>query len=319
VSFTDPLVLLGLLAVPLLVWWYAGQQRRRGAAASVFAAPQLIESVAPRRPRWRRHVPMLVLAVALSALVIAAAGPQRSVAEPITNGAVMLVDDTSGSMQATDVAPSRLRAALRAARRFVSQVPSAVQVGLLEFARTPTVVQSPTSDHAATLTALERVPRTSGGTAVGVALTTAVHELQSLPKIGGKLPPGSIVLISDGASNVGVSPLAVARQARAQRIPIYTISVGTPNGTIAVAHGSQTSVAPVPVSREQLVQIARLSGGEAFTAADTAGVRAAYQRLAARLGTRHVNQEITTSFVGLALGLLALASGVTLHWFGRLV
>ncbi len=318
-SFASPLVLLGLLAIPVLAWWYAGQQRQRAAAASAFVAPKLTASVAPRRPRGRRHVPMLVFALALCALIIAAARPQRGVAKPVTNGAVMLMDDTSGSMQATDVAPSRLRAGLRAARRFVSEVPSTVQVGLLEFARTPTVLQSPTTNHAATQTALQRVPRTSGGTAVGVALTTAIHELQSLPKVGGKLPPGSIVLISDGASNVGVSPLDVARQARARHIPVYTISVGTPSGTIAITRGSRTSTVPVPVSRAQLVQIASLSGGQAFTASDTAGVRVAYQRLAARLGTKHVKEEITTSFAGLALALLVLGSVLTLRWFGRLV
>ncbi len=318
-SFVSPFMLLGLLALPVLAWWYAGQQRQRADAASAFVAPKLTDSVAPRRPRGRRHVPMLLFALALSALIIAAARPQRSVAKPVTNGAVMLMGDTSGSMQATDVAPSRLRAGLRAARRFVSEVPGTVQVGLLEFARTPTVLQSPTVNHAATLSALQRVPRTTGGTAVGVALTTAIHELQSLPKVGGKLPPGSIVLISDGGSDVGISPLAVARQAAAQHIAIYTISVGTPNGTMRITRGSHTATVPVPVSHEQLAHIARLSGGQAFTASDTAGVRAAYQRLAARLGKKTVKEEITTSFAGIALALLALGSVLTLRWFGRLV
>jgi Ca-activated chloride channel family protein len=280
---------------------------------------RLTESVAPRRPRWRRHAPMLAFALALVALTVAGARPQRSIAKPLGNGAVMLANDTSSSMQAADVAPSRLRAALRAARRFVADVPSAVQVGLLEFARTPTVLQSPTSNHAQTADALSRVPRTSGGTAVGVALTTAIHELKSVPRVAGELPPGAIVLISDGASNVGISPLDVARQARAQHIPVYTISVGTPSGTIGIARGSKTMTTPVPVSREQLAQIASLSGGKAFIASDTAGVSAAYQRLAARLGTKHVNQEITASFAGIALMLLALGSVLTLRWFGRLV
>lgn len=315
-SFANPLVLLGLLAIPLIAWWYAGQQRGRARAAAAFVAPRLSASVAPRRPRWRRHVPMLAFALALVALIIAGARPQRSVAKPVTDGAVMLADDTSSSMQATDVAPSRLRAALRAARRFVAQVPSTVQVGLLEFARTPTVVQSPTGNHALTTDALSRLPRTSGGTAVGVALTTAINELKGVPRVAGKLPPGAIVLISDGASNVGISPLDVARQARADHIPVYTISVGTPSATIAGAHGSR---APVPVDRGQLAQIASLSGGKAFAASDTAGVSAAYQGLAARLGKKHVKQEITTSFAGIALALLVLGSVLTLRWFGRLV
>ena len=318
-SFANPVVLVGLLAIPLLVRWYAGRQRRRAQAASAFASPHLTESVAPRRPRWRRHVPMLAFGLALVVLIVAAARPERSVAKPTTDGAVMLANDISSSMQATDVTPSRLSAARRAAKRFLSEVPSAVQVGLLEFSWTPTVLQSPTSDHALTKAALAQVPRTGGGTAVGEAILTGTRELRSVPRIGGKLPPGAIVLISDGASNVGVSPLTVARQAAAWHIPVYTVSVGTPGGAIRIKRGSQTVTAPVPVDRGQLAEIARLSGGRTFTAADAAGVRAAYDRLAARLGKKQVKEEITASFAGLGLALLLLGSVLTLRWFGRLV
>jgi Ca-activated chloride channel family protein len=319
VSFGNPVLLIGLLAIPLLVRWYVGRQRRRAQAASAFVSPQLTESVAPRRPRWRRHVPMLAFVLALAVLIVAAARPQRSVAKASTSGAVMLVDDVSSSMQATDVAPSRLGAAQRAAKRFLSEVPSAVQVGLVEFTWSARVLQSPTSDHRLTEAALAQVPRTSGGTAVGEAILTGAGELRSVPRIGGKLPPGAIVLISDGASNVGVSPLTVARQAAAWHIPIYTVSVGTPSGTIQVKRGSQSVTAPVPVDRGQLAEIARLSGGRAFPAADAAGVSAAYEHLATRLGTKRVSEEITTSFAGLGLALLLVGSALTLRWFGRLV
>jgi Ca-activated chloride channel family protein len=262
---------------------------------------------------------MLAFVLAVAVLIIAAARPARSVAKPTTEGAVMLADDISSSMQATDVAPSRLRAAQRAAERFLSEVPSAVRVGLVEFSYSPTVLQAPTSDHALAKAALARVPRTSGGTAVGEAILSAASQLRSIPKIGGKLPPGAIVLISDGASNVGVSPLTVARQAAAWHIPIYTVSVGTASGTIQMTRGSQSVTTPVPVDRGQLAEIARLSGGRAFTAADAAGVRAAYDRLAARLGKKQVKEEITASFAGLGLVLLLLGSGLTLRWFGRLI
>jgi len=318
VSFANPLVLLGLLAIPLLVKWYASQQRRRSLAASKFVAPALSPSVAPERPRWRRHLPMLVLLVALAILIVAAARPQRSVAKPVTDGAIMLADDVSSSMQATDVAPSRLRASQRAARRLLSGVPSTVQVGLLAFARTPTVLQTPTTNHALTATALGQMPQTSGGTAVGEAIQTGLRQLQRVPKVGGKRPPGAIVLISDGASNVGVGPLTAARQARAQHVPIFTISVGTPSGTIQIRRGSRTVTTPVPVSREQLTQIASTAGGRTFKASDAAGVSAAYARLAAHLGHKQVKQEITTSFAGGALVLLLVGGALSLRWFGRL-
>ena len=317
-SFANPLILLGLLAIPLLVRWYAGQQRRRKLMASKFAAPALTESVAPHHPRWRRHLPMLVLLIALAILIVAAARPQRSVAKPVTDGAIMLADDVSSSMQATDVAPSRLRASQRAARHFLAGVPSTVQVGLLAFARTPTVLQSPTTNHALTATALRQLPQTTGGTAVGQAIQTGLHELAAVPKVAGKRPPGAIVLISDGASNVGVGPLSAARQAAAQHIPIFTISIGTPRGTIPIKQGSRTITAPVPVSGAQLAQIAAASKGQTFRASDAAGVNAAYAHLAAHLGRKQVKQEITTSLAGGALVLLLIGGALSLRWFGRL-
>jgi Ca-activated chloride channel homolog len=317
-SFAAPLVLLALPAIPLLIIWYYGQQRRRAVVASAFVAPALTASVAPRRPRWRRHVPMLVIAIALAVLIGAAARPQRSVAVPITNGAIMLANDVSGSMNATDVAPSRLGAAENAAKRFISKVPSTVQVGLIEFARTPTLLQSPTTDHALTDAAFTEL-KTSGGTAVGVTILTAVNELRSLPPIHGKRPPGAIVLISDGASNVGADPIAAAREARADHIPIYTVAVGTSHGVIEFKRGSRTVVAPVPVSPQQLGQIAQASGGRAFSASDAAGLSAVYTHLAAQLGRKHVKHEITATFAGGGLVLLLLGSALSLHWFGRLV
>ena len=133
---------------------------------------------------------MALFALALAALIVAVARPQRSVAKPVTNGAVMLADDTSSSMQATDVSPSRLQAALGAARRFLGDVPNTVQVGLLEFARTPTVLESPTTNHALTGSALSRAPRTSGGTAVGQALITAVGERGTCRRCRASSRPG---------------------------------------------------------------------------------------------------------------------------------
>ncbi|HEY1591572.1 MAG TPA: VWA domain-containing protein [Solirubrobacteraceae bacterium] len=322
-SFADPLVLLALLALPLLVKWYTSEQRRRTRAASAFVAPALTQSVTPSRPRWRRHAPMLVLLIALAVLIFAAARPQRSVAKPVTDGAIVLANDVSSSMQATDVAPTRLRAAERAARQFLAGVPGTVQVGVLAFARTPAVLQSPTTNHVQTANALAHLPQTRGGTAVGLALQAALHELGNVPRVAGKRPPGAIVLISDGASNVGPGPIAVARQAASKHIPIFTVSIGTPKGTIQIKKGvtasSPTVTAPVPVSGEQLAQIAAVSKGKAFKASDAAGVNEAYAHLAAHLGHKQVKQEITTSFAGVALALLVLGGALSLRWFGRLV
>jgi len=317
-SFAAPFVLLALLAIPLLIVWYESQQHRRTAAAAAFVAPALTASVAPRRPRWRRHAPMLAFAVALVVLIVAAARPQRSVAVPITNGAIMLVNDVSNSMNATDVTPSRRGAAQRAAARFMARVPSAVQVGLVEFARKPVLVQSPTTNHALTLSALGTVP-SSGGTAMGEAIATALHALTTVPRVAGRRPPGAIVLISDGGSNEAPDPRAEARQAAVLRIPIYTVAVGTANGTIPIRRGTQTVISPVPVDPQELAQIAAISRGRAFTAADATRLSAVYTHLAAQLGHKHVEREMTASFAGGGLVLLLLGSALSLRWFGRLI
>lgn len=318
-SFSSPFVLIGLIAVPLLALWYLGLQRRRRDVAAAFAAPALTESVAPRRPGWRRHAPMLVVAIAIALLIAAAARPQRTVAVAVNSAAIMLVNDISSSMSATDVSPSRLGAAKRAATKFVTGVPGSVEVGLEEFARRPVLLQSPTTDHAVTTGAIAGLRAGGGGTAVGDAINTALHVLTNLPKRNGKRPPGAIVLLSDGTSNVGSAPLAAARQAKADHIAIYTISLGTPAGTIPIKHGHRTVTTPVPVSSQELQQIAQAAGGRFSTAADSAKANAVYAHLAVQLGHKKVKREITADVAGGGLVLLLVGGGLTLLWFGRLI
>jgi Ca-activated chloride channel family protein len=319
VSFSSPLVLVALVAIPVLITWYSGQQRRRSKAAEAFVTPALTLSVAPRRPGWRRHAPLLVFTVAIAVLIVAAARPQRTVAVPVDSAAIMLENDISSSMTATDVRPSRLTAAKHAATRFVAGVPGAVLVGQIEFARRPTLLQSPTTDHSFTQAAIAALRPGGGGTAIGEAITTALHVLTALPAKGGKRPPGAIVLLSDGASNVGPGPLAAAREAKADHIPVYTIALGTPHGTIPIKRGTTTVNAPVPVSSQELAQIAAASGGRAYSAADSAHASAVYAHLATRLGHKKVKRELTAGFVGGGLVLLLVGSGLSLLWFGRLV
>ena len=318
-SFSSPVVLVGLIAVPLLALWYAGQQRRRRDVAAAFAAPALTESVAPRRPGWRRHAPMLVFAIAAAVLIAAAARPQRTVAVPVNSAAIMLANDISDSMSATDVSPSRLGAAQKAATRFVSGVPGSVKVGLIQFARRPVTVQSPTTDHTLAKGAIAGLRPGGGGTAIGEAITSALHTLTTLPKQGGKRVPSAIVLLSDGSSNVGPGPVAAAQQAKSDHIPIYTISLGTSHGTIPVKKHGQTVNAPVPVSSQELAQIAQASGGKAYTAADSAKANAVYSHLAVQLGHKKVKRELTADVAGGGLVLLLAGAALSLLWFRRLI
>jgi Ca-activated chloride channel family protein len=317
-TFLHPLTLLALVAIPVLIWWYAGQQRRRAEAASAFAAPALAASVAPSRPRWRRHVPMLVFALALAVLILAAARPQRVVAVPVNTASIILANDTSGSMAATDVAPSRLVAARRAAASFIDSVPSSVRVGLVEFNSKVTVLQSPTTDRSLVRAALGQL-KVTGGTAIGDAIRTSLRLATGAKRPGVKQPPTAIVLLSDGSNDVGSDPLSAARLAASEHIPIYTVVLGTQGGTVTQKRGTGTVKVPVPPDPQQLAQIASLSHGQSFTATDAKGLDTVYKRLGAQLGHKKVRHEITAGFAGGGLVLLLLGSVGSLAWFGRLV
>jgi Ca-activated chloride channel homolog len=318
VSFAAPLVLLALIALPLLAAWYLFEQHNRRTAAAAFTAPRLQRSVAPHRPRWRRHVPLLSFALALALLVLAAARPQRTVAVPIRHASIMLATDISGSMLARDVLPTRLIAAKRAARAFLDRVPRRVSVGVLAFNQQAQVLQSPTRDRTAARAAIDRLA-VSGGTATGEAIAAALGALRGGTAPAARRAPAAIVLISDGASTRGRDPLEVAREARRLHVPIYTVALGTPQGTIEVpgANGAMRTV-HVPPDPQSLAAIAELSGGRSFTAADASGLSTVYERLGSQLGHRHVKRQVTSAFAGGAIVLLLVGAGSSLRWFGRL-
>jgi Ca-activated chloride channel family protein len=319
VSFAAPLVLLALLALPLLGGWYVLQQRNRRAAAAAFAAPALQPSVAPRRPGWRRHLPMLAFGLALAILVLAAARPQRSVAVPVAHASIMLATDVSGSMLATDVQPNRLIAAKRAARAFLGRVPASVDVGVLEFNTRASVLQSPTRSRGNVRTAIDRMA-VSGGTATGEAIAAAVGALRSTGTVDGRRPPAAIVLISDGSSDFGRDPVEAARAAQRLGISVYTVALGTDQGTIQVTdRAGRVRTVHVPPDPGSLAAIAAASGGQTFAAEDAAGLSAVYQRLGSRLGHRHAQRQVTAAFAAGGLVLLLAGAGMSLRWFGRLI
>jgi Ca-activated chloride channel homolog len=321
VSFAAPLVLVLLLAIPVLVFLYGAHQRDRHRAAAAFAAPALTASVAPNRPRWRSHVPMLAFLLALAILILAAARPQKTIAVPVERASIMLVTDVSGSMQATDVRPTRLSAARAAAKRFVAKVPKTVNVGVMALSSKPRVLASPTRDRLAINAALDQLTA-RGGTGTGEAIEAATKILRTQPGVNGKRPPSAIVLISDGSSTGKVDPVAAAQAARKLRIPIYTVALGTAQGTITVPRpGDQggTETRPVPPDPQSLAEVARASGGKAFTAADAGKLTDVYKNLGSLLGTKPAKREITAGFAGGGLALLLLGAAMSLRWFGRLI
>jgi Ca-activated chloride channel family protein len=294
-------------------------ERNRRAAAAAFASPALQPSVAPSRPGWRRHAPIVAYAVALALLILALAKPQTTVAVDVEQASIMLVTDYSGSMQATDVAPSRLLAARAAAYRFLDKVPKGIRVGAVAFNQQPRTLQSPTTDRDAVRRALASL-QPSGGTATGEALDAAITSLQSQVDPIGQRVPSAIILLSDGKQTKGRSSTDIAQRAKELGIPIYTVSLGTASGTIDVQTKSgATETRPVPPDPETLKQIAAITGGQAYTADDADKVTTAYEKLGSALGKRKEHREITAGFAGGALVLILAGGLLSLFWFRRLV
>jgi Ca-activated chloride channel family protein len=314
-SFGQPLFLLALLLIPLAVVAYVRHEGARRAASAAFVMPALQASVAPRTPGWRRHVPLLAYALALTILILALAKPQATVAVAVERASIMLTTDYSGSMQATDVPPSRLRAARAAAERFLTQVPDSVRVGLVAFNHAATLAETPSTDRAA-LNAL----RPSGGTATGEALALSLGVLARQTDEEGRRVPSAIILLSDGTSVRGRPPTQLAQRAKDLKIPIYTVTLGTQAGTIQVPRANGTTATrAVPPDPIESSEVARIAGGRAYTADTAKDLSAVYDSLGSRIGYRDEKREITAAFSGGALALLAGGALLSLHWFRRLV
>jgi Ca-activated chloride channel family protein len=237
----------------------------------------------------------------------------------VERAAVMLATDVSGSMTATDIRPSRLAAAKRAAGEFTDEVPERVNVGVLAFNSTPQVLQSPTRDRDAVKAAIDGM-QPSGGTATGEAIATATASLRPAQAQRQRRRPAAILLLSDGKSTSGRDAVAAAREAARMKVPVYTVVLGTDQGTITItrADGS-TATRQVPPDRNSLEQIARASGGKAYTARSTAQLEEIYQSLGSQLGREKRKREVTSAVTGGGLVLMLVGVAMSLRWFGRVI
>jgi Ca-activated chloride channel family protein len=262
----------------------------------------------PRAAGWRRHVPVVGGLTAAALLLTALAHPQATVAVPVQHARVVVMTDRSGSMLATDVKPNRLTAARTAAQSFLDSVPDGVRVGAIAFNQTPTVLASPTSDHAAVREAIAGI-RVAGTTATGDALAAALKLLH------GDKSPAAIVLLSDGKSVRGQDLFAVARQAKAAKVPVYTVALGTPSGTITTKDGT-VKVPPDPAAMRQVAQI---TGGQAFAISDAQKLRTVYEKLGSKLAKEDRKQDVAYVFAGGALLVLLAGALTSLAITGRIV
>jgi Ca-activated chloride channel family protein len=344
VTFERPFLLLTLLLVPLAVALYALAERRRMRYAIRFTNVDVLAGVVRGRI-WRQYVPPVLFLLALAALCVGMARPQRTALVAKDRATVILVVDVSRSMEAKDVKPSRIGAATAAVRTFLDKVPDRLQVGLIAFAGDPAVAAPPTTDHSLVreaLNTLEWYP-SFGGTAIGDALAEAVRIGQeavgggngNLASVTTAAPTNrthglvSILLLSDGAQTRGqLLPLEGADRAKAAGIPVYTVALGTPNGTLQFGFQrppqgfpggfGQGRRVPVPPDPDTLRAIANDTGGQFFAARDAKSLQSAYSKLGSRLGRKPGKTEITYGFLAAAAGLLIAAGLLSAAWSPRL-
>jgi Ca-activated chloride channel family protein len=321
VSFEEPWRLAFLIAPVALLLAYLLAQRARRKYALRFTSVDLLASVAPRRPGWQRHVSAVLMLAAVAALVFGFARPTGTKKVARQRGTIMLAIDTSGSMAATDVTPSRLVAAQAAARQFIQGLPSGLKIGLLSFDTQARVLAVPTTDHAPVLAAVNALT-IGGGTATGLAINEALRAVAALPAgADGQKAPAAIVLMSDGSPTIGdgiQSPEATTEQAtaaaKAAKVPIDTIAFGTSSGTVTI----QGESVPVPADPATMKAIASGSGGKSFTATSGSELKAVYSQIRKVVGFDSVKTDLTEWFTGLGLLLAVLTAGAALWWMQRI-
>ena len=318
--FESPWLLLFLLVVPAAVLFVLWVERRRARYAVSFTNIGVLASVAQsRRSTWRRWTPLALFALALAFAGTALGRPTAEVSTASSRATVVLLVDVSGSMRAQDVKPTRLGAAQAAMFTFLDHVPSHVRVGLVAFSNTPQLLVPPTTDRSIMREGVDLLEPESG-TAIGDGLQDAVNT--ALNSVGHHAPrgknghiPAAIVLLSDGAQTRGVlAPLQGAQLAKDAGIPIYTIALGTKNGTLSdngFGFGFGGGHFPVPPDPATLRAIAQVAGGLAFQAHSAAKVQDAYKRLSNSVVVHQKRREISSWFAGVAafflLGSLAAA------------
>lgn len=310
-GFEHPWWFLFLIVVVGLVGLYLVVQVARQKRMLRFTNMELLESVAPERPSRWRHLPAILLVASLLLFTIAMAGPTHDVRIPRNRAVVMLVIDVSQSMRATDVDPNRLAAAQEAAKDFAGELTPGINLGLISYAGTATVLVSPTTNREATKAAIGKL-QLADRTATGEGIFTALQAIATVGAViggGDEPPPARIVLMSDGKETVPSNPnnpkgaFTAARSARDQGVPISTISFGTPYGYVEINDQRQ----PVPVDDDMLRKIADLSGGTAYNASSLAELKQVYTTLQQQIGYETIKGDASVGWLRLGSLVLAVA------------
>ncbi len=343
--FEWPVLLWGLLLVPVLALAYIAMERRRRAVA--LAVARWSTNAHAMIPRARRILPPVLYLIALTLLIAAMARPVAVVSLPSLRDVIILAIDVSNSMRADDVAPTRLAVAQKAARDFIEEQPATTQIGVVAFAETALAVQRPTTSREELLEAIDRL-EPQAGTAVGEAILVSLQALypkeifevkspaekereaeeddigsssQPRPAPPPKVPPGSeksaaIVLLSDGAVTAGPSPMEAAQLAADRGVRVYTVGLGTKAGAVVRLDGISMRV---QLDEEMLKKIADVTLARSFMADNAEDLRAIYRDVSTRLVAEKRETEVSAAFVAVAASLALLAAGLSVLWFNRIL
>lgn len=318
-GFTSPLWFLLLVVVAALAVGYVWMQRRRRRQVLRFANLAMLERVAPKRQGWYRHLPVGLLLGALVLFTIALAGPTAEQKVPRNRATVMLVIDVSLSMRATDIEPTRIAAAQREAKRFARDLTPGVNLGLVSFAGSATVLVSPTTERVSVMRAIDNL-KLAEATGTGEAIFAALSSIEAfgavVPDVQGP-PPARIVLLTDGKQTVPTPDgddsrggFTAARAAAAAKVPISAISFGTAYGQVEINGERQ----PVPADDDSIRRIADLSGGQFYDAASAGQLSDVVSTLGEQIGyeTKRTDASKPWLIAGTLASIVAAAGAMAI-------
>jgi Ca-activated chloride channel family protein len=341
VTFVWPTMLWLLALLPALVGLYVWVLKRKRKTTVRLASVSIAKLAAGKGPGWRRHVPPLLMLLALAALLLSVARPTATLTLPLSERTIMLAMDVSGSMRAEDVKPNRLVASQEAAKAFVNNLPHEVRVGVVAFAGTAAVVQAPTDSREDVLKAIDRFQLQRGtATGSGIILSLATLfpedgiEIQHVtgqknfpgnpvakkeakpftPVAPGSYTSAAVIMLTDGQRTTGPDPLDAAKMAAERGIRVYTVGIGTTQGEVIGFEGWSMRVR---LDEETLKNISVLTHGEYFYAGTAEDLKKVYESLSSRMVVERKETEVTALFAALGALLAVLAAGLSVWWFGR--
>jgi len=339
-TFIWPELLWLLVAIPLLVLLYVWLLSRRKRTALRYANLALVRQAMGRGAAWRRHVPPLLMLVAVAALLVAAARPAAVISLPSNQETIVLAMDVSGSMRATDVKPNRLIASQDAAKAFIAELPRSVRVAVVSFAGTAAVVQAPTLSRDDVVAAIDRFQlqrATAIGSGIVLSLATLFPDAGiDLSQITGQraMPPGpndkpkpdfqpvepgsyasaAIILLTDGQRTTGPDPVEAAKMAADRGVRVYTVGIGTKDGETIGFEGWSMRVR---LDEDTLKSIAQITRADYFYAGTAEDLKKVYQGLSTRIAVEKKETEISALFAVLGALFVVTAAGLSVWWFGR--